>query len=45
VIEIALLPWLLGAAVLVLPFTIANALLLAWRIRIEAEVLAERRGE
>jgi methyltransferase len=45
VIEIALLPWLLGAAVLVLPFTIANALLLAWRIRIEAEVLAERRGK
>jgi methyltransferase len=44
VIEIALLPLLLGATVLVLPFTLANALLLAWRIRIEAEVLTERRG-
>jgi methyltransferase len=45
VVEIALVPWLLGATVLVLPFTIANALLLAWRIRIEAEVLLERKGE
>jgi methyltransferase len=44
VIEIALLPMLLGAVELVLPFTIANALLLAWRIRVEARVLAERRG-
>jgi methyltransferase len=43
--EIALLPMLLGASVLVLPFTIANALLLAWRIRIEAGVLAERKGD
>jgi methyltransferase len=42
VLEIAMVPWLLGAPFLVLPFTIANALLLAWRIRIEAEVLAER---
>jgi isoprenylcysteine carboxyl methyltransferase (ICMT) family protein YpbQ len=40
-----LLPMLLGASVLVLPFTIANALLLAWRIRIEAGVLAERKGD
>lgn len=45
VIEIALVPWLLGAPWLVLPFTVANALLLAWRIRIEAGVLAERRRE
>jgi methyltransferase len=45
VAEIALLPMLLGAPMLVLPFTIANALLLAWRIRVEAKVLAERTGE
>jgi methyltransferase len=45
VIEIALLPMLLGAHMLVLPFTIANALLLAWRIRIEAGVLSGRKGE
>ncbi|MFM2411468.1 MAG: hypothetical protein RL481_2296 [Pseudomonadota bacterium] len=45
VFEIALLPMLLGAVLLVLPFSIANALLLAWRIRIEAKVLAERKGD
>jgi methyltransferase len=44
VVEIALLPLLLGASSLVLGFTIANALLLAWRIRVEANVLTERSG-
>jgi methyltransferase len=44
VIEIAVVPWLLGATSLMLAFTIANAMLLAWRIRIEAAVLAERTG-
>jgi methyltransferase len=42
VIEIALLPILLGASMLALLFTIGNALLLAWRIRIEGKVLVER---
>ncbi|MEQ1538411.1 MAG: isoprenylcysteine carboxylmethyltransferase family protein [Sphingorhabdus sp.] len=42
VIEIALLPLLLGASQLVLAFSIANAMLLAWRIRVEAEALNER---
>ncbi len=45
VAEIALVPLLLGAPSLVLVFTIANAMLLAWRIRIEAQVLTERRGD
>ena len=42
VIEIALLPLLLGAPLVALAFSIANAMLLTWRIRIEAEVLTER---
>ena len=42
VIEIALLPLLLGAPLVALAFSIANAMLLAWRIRVEAEVLKER---
>jgi methyltransferase len=45
VIEIAIVPMLLGASSLVLAFTLANAMLLAWRIRIEAQVLTEREGE
>jgi methyltransferase len=45
VVEIAIVPMLLGASSLVLAFTIANAMLLAWRIRIEAQVLTERGGE
>ena len=42
VIEIALLPLLLGAPLVALAFSIFNAMLLAWRIRVEAEVLKER---
>ena len=42
VIEIALLPLLLGAPLVALVFSVANAMLLAWRIRVEAEVLKER---
>jgi methyltransferase len=42
VIEIALLPLLLGAPLVALAFSVANAMLLAWRIRVEAEVLDER---
>jgi methyltransferase len=42
VIEIALLPLLLGAPLVALAFSIANAMLLTWRIRVEAVVLKER---
>ena len=42
VIEIAMLPLLLGAPIVALAFSIANAMLLAWRIRVEADVLTER---
>jgi methyltransferase len=42
VIEIALLPLLLSAPLVALAFSIANAMLLAWRIRVEADVLKER---
>ena len=42
VIEIALLPLLLGAPLVALVFSVANAMLLAWRIRVEAEVLKDR---
>ena len=42
VIEIAVLPLLLGAPIVALAFSIANAMLLTWRIRVEAEVLKER---
>jgi methyltransferase len=42
VIEIALLPLLLGAPIVALAFSLANAMLLAWRIRVEGEVLKER---
>jgi methyltransferase len=45
IVEIAVVPWLLSAHFVVLAFTIANAMLLAWRIRIEEQVLAERTGE
>lgn len=44
VIEIALLPMLLGAAWAAVIFSGLNAALLYWRIRIEAEVLKERNG-
>jgi methyltransferase len=42
IVEIAVLPLLLGAPVVALVFSIANAGLLAWRIRVEAEILEER---
>lgn len=42
VLEIALLPLLLGAPMVALAFSLANAMLLAWRIRVEAAVLSER---
>lgn len=42
VIEIALLPLLFGAPLVALAFSVANAMVLAWRIRVEAEVLKER---
>lgn len=42
VAEIALLPLLLGAPVVAIVFSLANALLLWWRITIEAAVLRER---
>ena len=45
VIEIALLPLLLGAPLVALAFSFANAMLLAWRIRVEADVLKEREPE
>ena len=42
VIEIALLPLLFGAPLVALAFSVGNAMLLAWRIRVEADVLKER---
>ena len=42
VIEIVLLPLLLGVPLVALVFSVANAMLLAWRIRVEAKVLKER---
>lgn len=45
VIEIALLPLLLGTPLVALAFSILNAMLLAWRIRVEAMALAERASE
>jgi methyltransferase len=44
VVEIALLPLLLGAPLLSLVFSVLNAALLWWRIRIENAVLDERCG-
>ncbi len=43
-VEIVLLPLLLGAPLVALFYSLANAMLLYWRIRIEAEVLQERQG-
>jgi methyltransferase len=40
--EIALLPLLLGAPIIALAFSLGNAILLAWRIRVESGALAER---
>jgi methyltransferase len=43
VIEIALLPLLLGAPWVAAMFTLLNAALLWWRIGVETKVLEERR--
>ncbi len=42
VMEIALLPLLLGTPIVALVFSVANAILLGWRIAVEAKVLEER---
>jgi methyltransferase len=42
VVEIAVLPLLLGAPAMALTFSLLNAALLWWRIRIENDVLTER---
>ena len=44
VVEIALFPLILGAPAMALTFSILNAALLWWRIRVENAVLGERRG-
>lgn len=44
VVEIALLPLLLGAPALALTFSLLNAALLWWRIKVENAVLGERHG-
>ena len=44
VVEIAVLPLLLGAPEIAIIFSILNAALLWWRIRIENDVLMERVG-
>jgi methyltransferase len=42
VVEIAVLPLLFGAPAMAITFSILNAVLLWWRIRIENDVLTER---
>jgi methyltransferase len=42
VIEIALIPLLLGAPWVAISFSALNAALLWWRVRIESAVLTER---
>jgi methyltransferase len=42
--EIAVLPLAFGAWRIALVFSVLNALLLAWRIRVESGALAARRG-
>jgi methyltransferase len=42
-LEIALLPLALGSWLVALGFSIANAILLAWRIKVEESTLAPRR--
>jgi methyltransferase len=44
VAEIAILPLLLGAPIVALAFSLLNAMLLWWRIRIEDGILQERKG-
>ena len=43
VVEIAVLPLLLGAPMMALTFSVLNAGLLWWRIKLESAVLSERR--
>lgn len=45
VVEIALLPLILGAPAMALTFSVLNAVLLWWRIRMENSVLNERNRE
>ena len=45
VVEIALLPLLLGAPAMALTFSILNAALIAWRLTLESAVLAERTSD
>jgi methyltransferase len=42
--EIAVLPLVFGAWPIALVFSLLNAVMLAWRIRIEEQALASRRG-
>jgi methyltransferase len=44
VVEIALLPLILGAPAMALTFSILNAALLWWRMRVENAVLGERKN-
>lgn len=44
VVEIALLPFLLGAPAMAITFSVLNAALLWWRIRVENAVLVERQS-
>lgn len=44
IVEIALLPLLMGAPAMALTFSVLNAVLLWWRVRIENEVLVERQS-
>lgn len=44
VAEIALLPLAFGAWRIALAFSVLNAVLLAWRIRVEARAIADRRS-
>jgi methyltransferase len=45
VVEIALLPLLLGSLSAAICYSILNAALLAWRLKIESAALAERSGD
>lgn len=44
IVEIALLPLLLGAPAMAITFSVLNAALLWWRIRVENAVLVERQS-
>lgn len=45
VVEIALVPLLLGAPAMAITFSVLNAAMLWWRIRIEEAVLSERQSD